>query len=238
MTDLELDPDELKEYVQKGAHYTQEMQALRDKERNLTPYEALIRQLQSDPALSQHIADYFQRGKAAPKAEPQGNLDPIDLLKQEIKRETIQEMQQQFIQPIVHQTAMDRVLGQLRTDPEFSQVDKALTDYVLSQPETIRSDMARQIQTNPKAVVELYEWTKKNLLKPKQTTQETPIPDPVKKETKAPILETGGGTEPPAPTDAKKREKISKLKAKAIQSGNTEALGDWLLEMGGVDHLL
>jgi hypothetical protein len=237
LTDLELDPDELKEYVQKGAHYTQEMQALRDKERNLTPYEALIRQLQTDPALSQHIADYYQRGKA-PKAEPQDGLDPIDLLKQEIKRETIQEMQQQFIQPISHQQVIDRVQATVQRDPMYQEVQAEILRYVQEQPQSVGQMLFRELDQNPKAYMDMFQATKERLEKTKQTKTETPLPEPVKKETKAPILETSGNTDAPEPSETKQRARIDKLKAKALQSGNTDDLASFIKEGGFIDHLL
>jgi hypothetical protein len=243
VTDLELGPDELKEYVQKGAHYTQEMQALRDQQRNLTPYEALIKQVQSDPALSQHIADYFQN-KGKPPAQPKQEFDdPIEELEnrilQKAKQEILGEVQQKYVQPMSKQAVLDRVQATVQSDPMYKDVQTAIIDYVKAQPPSIGRALFAQLDQNPQAYLEMFEATKERLSKnkPDNNKQDEPLPDPVKKETKAPILETGG-SDAPAPTEEKKRAKLDKMKAKAIESGSTEALAAWLRESGGIDHLI
>ena len=237
--ELEVDESEERELLQKGLHYTKEMQALREKERNLSPYEALIKQLQTDPSLNQHIASYYAKGKEPPKEEKAPTFDdPIDQLKYEIKQEArkeiLGEIKKEFVEPMSHQAIINRVRSECQADPMYREIQGEIVKYVQSQPPSIGRTLAMQLDQDPKAYLEVFQATKERLA---TTKTETKLPEPIKKEEKAPILEKSGN-DIPQPSDEKKKAAIDKKKAKAFQSGSTEDLAAFLAAGGFVKHLL
>lgn len=234
--ELEIDETEEKELLQKGLHYTKEMQALREKERSLTPYEALIKQLQTDPALNQHIAGYFAKGKEPEKAPTFD--DPIEQLKYEIKQETrkeiLGEIKKDFVEPMSRQQVISRVAAQVQADPMFNEIQGEIINYVKSQPPLIGRTLAMQLDQDPNAYMEVFAATKERLMR---TKKEPELPKPIKKEEKAPILESGGSTQPQT-SDTKKKEKIDKARAKAFHDNTTESLAAYLQEGGFINNLL
>lgn len=234
--ELEIDETEEKELLQKGLHYTKEMQSLREKERSLSPYEALIKQLQTDPALNQHIAGYFAKGKETEKAPTFD--DPIEQLKYEIKQEArkeiLGEIKKDFVEPMSRQQVLNSVAAKVQADPMFNEIQGEIINYIKAQPPSIGRTLAMQLDQDPAAYLEVFTATKERLSK---TEKKTEIPKPVKKEEKAPILESGGSVQP-VPSDAKKKEKIDKAKAKAFQENSTEALAAYLVEGGFINNLL
>lgn len=237
--ELEVDESEERELLQKGLHYTKAMQALREKERNLAPYDALIKQLQTDPALNQHIASYYAKGKEPTREEKSPTFDdPIDQLKYEIKQEArkeiLGEIKKEFVEPMSHQAIINRVRSECQANPMYREIQGEIVKYVQSQPPSIGRTLAMQLDQDPKAYLEVFQATEERLTK---TKTETKLPEPIKKEEKAPILEKSG-SDAPQPSDDKKRAAIDKKKAKALQSGSTEDLAAFLAEGGFVKHLL
>lgn len=233
-TSIEVDEAEEKELLQKGLHYTKEMQALRDKERGLAPYEGLINHLKSDPKLNQHIASYFQPVVEKPKEDVPKFDDPLEQFRWEVKQEVLAEVEQKYVKPMTRTQVITAAKAELMSDPMFREVHGEIVKYVNAQPPSISRTLALQLDQDPVAYMETFKAMKERLSAIKKQTDE--LPKPIKKEEKPPALESGG-SEQPKPSDTKKRDKIDKAKARALSSGSTEALADFLIEGGFVEHL-
>ena len=66
---------------------------------------------------------------------------------------------------------------------------------------------------------------------------ETSIPAAPERKTKVPLLEASGSGQP-ADNVAENNKKISRMKAKALKSGDPMALAAWLLESGSIDNII
>ena len=238
--EIEVEPDQEVSLMQQGMDYTKKMQALAEKERGYAPYDALLGQLKTDPNLSKHIAEYWKpREPEAPKFE-----DPIEQLKWEIRQDVLNETRQiiqQTAAPIQRQQALNQVRQQMMADPDYSEVHGAIVEYVNSLPPTLQKSTYLQLDQDPASYVEFFQHYKTQLAgkktKPKETTTtEGEVPKPVKRTEKAPILESSGNA-PTEDTVKSTKARIDKAKAKAMRSGDIDALQEWIEVGGFLDHL-
>ena len=231
----ELSVDELIARAQMGTDYTKKTQQLAEKERQLAPLEGLQRQLQTDPNFNQHILSYFGQKKETPVEQPPE--DPVDRLKWEMRQEILADVKKEIqgsIQPLTHQQVVQQVRTSVMADPQYHEVHGRIVEYVKSLPPAIQKTAYLQLDQDPQAYLDTFQHFKRQITT--QPTQETPKeqlpPTPVQKTDHAPLLENAGSL-PPTSTDAvKQREKIDKAKAKALRSGSTEALADFI-QIGG-----
>jgi hypothetical protein len=231
--DKEVTQAELFDLAQKGYDYTSKTQSLAQERDQLAPYVGLANILKSDPIKAQQIAAIIS---GQPQPAQKTFDDPIEQLKWETKQEALAEFRQEMAQqmtPIHRQQALNQVRQQVQSDPDYQQVHAAIIEMVKSQPPAIQKTMYLQLDQDPSAYVEAFQFHKQRLQKPATTT----IPKPVKTTSHAPILETGGVAAPEGVEGKAKAEKISKLKAKALREGNTMAVADWLKASGAIDHL-
>lgn len=247
---IEVDDEQVTALAQMGTDYQQKMADWREKDSALAPYEALIKQLQTDPGLSQHLATYFRQGPQQP-AKPQFD-DPIDQLKYDIRQELMQEFEarqaklvQENIIPLHKQAALNQVKQSVMQDPDYQAVHGAILTYVQGLPPSLQKTTYAQLDQDPKAYIEMFTHYKQQLAANRTkapttttTTEEEPaakLEPAVRRTEKAPLL----GSPNPAPPEvsAQKRAKVDKMKAAALRSGNVETLANWLDEGGFLDHL-
>lgn len=234
--EVEIEPDKEVELLQKGYDYTQKTQELSRLKSELAPIEGLAKQIQSDPKLAQYIAGYFQQKVVEEPKKPQFD-DPIEELKWNIKQETIEEVRKSLVQPLQEQNQMmshkqrlDATRSQVQADPMYQKVQEKIVAYVQSLPPKLQHTTYLQLDQDPDAYQEAYSHFRKQL-----ETNAPPV-NTVKKEERAPILESAGKA-PEVTGDTKKTERVAKAKAKALSSGDPSALADWLLQSGAIDHL-
>lgn len=253
----ELDKDELVNLAQKGFDYTRKTQALADRERQLAPLEGIAKTAQSDPAFAAYLRDYFVQKGTAPRKEEQPPTkfdDPIDELKYNLKKEVREEFRQELSakeQQMAHQLVIQRVRSEARQDPDFQDVTKLMVDHLKTLPEETGKLVFLQWDQNPAAYQQAFTHYRAvvQAIKSKApaptpggttATPETPKPPattPERRTEKAPLLESSGAGEPTDKT-AERNKKISKMKAKALRSGDPTAIADWLLESGSIDNII
>jgi len=231
----EVTQEQLLDLAQKGFDYTQKTQALAQERDNLAPYQGLANRIKSDPQLASQIAELLS-GKT-PQQEPEKPRfdDPIEQLKWETKQETLAEVRQEMqrnLTPLHRQQALNQVKAQVQSDPDYREIHQKIIEMVQSQPPALQKTMYLQLDQDPRSYLEVFQHYKKQMA-PGSIT----LPKPVKKETRAPILESGG-MEPAEGIRSKgKAERLSKQKAAALRSGDPLAIADWLQDSGAIDHL-
>jgi hypothetical protein len=235
--DKEVTQDELFDLAQKGFDYTQKTQALAQERDQLAPYQGLAKLIQSDPLKANQIAAILS-GQQPKEAEKPKFDDPIEQLKWETKQETLAEVRREMRQnlvPLHRQQALSQIKQQAQADPDYKEIHQKIIELVKAQPPSLQKTMYLQLDQDPKAYMEAFQHFKK------QMSQEEPsapiVPKPTKKETHAPILESGGVAAPEGVEGKAKSVRISKLKAKAFRTGDPTALSDWLKASGAIDHL-
>jgi len=235
----ELTEDEIISYAQKGKDYTRKTQQLAEEKNALTPYSALIKQLQADPNLSKHIADYWQKPIA--KEESPKFEDPIEQLKWEIKQdilgETNRKIQEATI-PFAKQFTIQQVQARVMADPDYQEVHGKILEYVQGLPPTLQKTAYLQLDQDTNSYLEMFNHFKG--LKASDKKEPTPpvkTPEPVKKTERAPILESSN-TAPSEEAVAGQKVKLDKSKAKALKNGSVEALQEYLEAGGFLNNIL
>lgn len=234
---IEKTEEEVESLAQMGLDYTKKMQALAEEKRSLSPYEGLIKQLQTDPNLSQHIANYWQKPE---KVETPHFDDPIEQLKYEIKQEVIRETKREIeekVTPLHKQAVLNDVKTRVQSDPDYAVVHKAIIDMVASQPPSLQKNMYLQLDQDPASYLEAFQHfkTQINSLKT-EPKNEAKSPEPVKKTERAPILEASNNT-PSEETVKGQRVKLDKARARALREGSVDALQEFLITGGFLEHL-
>jgi len=234
--DKEVTRAELLDLAQKGFDYTQKTQKLAQERDELSPYVGLVQKIKSDPELANLIATKLS-GQQAPQAQAKPTFDdPVEQLKWETKQEVMAEVRkemQQNITPLARQSALDRVRMTVQADPDYQVVQKAIIDMVKSQPPSVQKTLFLQLDQDPQAYLETFNHYKNSMAKKTEIIK----PSPVKKETHAPVLESGGVSPPDGIQAKEKAARLSKQKAKALRNGDNLELADWLVNSGAIDHL-
>jgi hypothetical protein len=227
----EVSQDELIDFAQKGFDYTQKTQALANERNRLAPYEGLANLIKSDPVKANHIAAILAGQPQAPP--PQQFEDPIEQLKFETIQKAKAEIRQEMaanLAPLHQQQVINQVKSDIQRDPEYPVIHERILDMVKSLPPALREDTFNRLNYDVKAYLETYQQFK--------SMKQAPEPKPVKKESRAPILESGGISAPEGIEGKAKAERMTKMKAKALRSGDPTAVADWLKASGAIDHLL
>jgi hypothetical protein len=233
--DKEVTQAELYDLAQKGFDYTSKTQALASERDQLAPYVGLANILKSDPIKAQQIAAIISGQPQQPKEQPKHFDDPIEQLKWETKQEALAEFRSEMqaqMTPIHRQQALNQVRQQVQADPDYAVVHAAIIEMVKLQPPSIQKTMYLQLDQDPSAYVEAFQFHKERLQKTTAT-----LPKPVKTTSRAPILESSGVAAPEGIEGKARQERISKQKAKALREGSTTAIADWLKSSGAIDHL-
>lgn len=228
---------ELLDLAQKGFDYTQKTQALATERDQLAPYQGLANLIKSDPVKAAQITAILSGQALQAQPEKKTFDDPIEQLKWETKQEALAELRKEMaanIAPIHRQQALNQVRSQVQADPDYQEVHTKIIEMVKAQPPSIQKAIYLQLDQDPAAYLDAFQHFKQQKAQKPETT---PIPKPVKKDTHAPILESGG-VEAPAGIEKKAQaERLSKQKAKALREGSTSALADWLKASGAIEHL-
>lgn len=226
----EVTQDELIELAQKGFDYTKKTQDLSIERDNLAPYVGLANQIKARPELAQKIAELL----TGTQQTEQPPSDPVDELKYEMKREAEQIADQKIktaIEPLAQLQRINAVKAEVQRDPDYTKVQAEMLNLIKSQPPALQEQLARRLNEDIPTYLETFQFLKKKL------ATETKKPQAVKKETKTPILEAGGVESPQMADNKAKTERISKMKAKALRSGDPSEIASWLTESGALDHL-
>lgn len=230
----EVTQDELLDLAQKGFDYTKKTQDLATERDNLAPYVGLANQIKSNPILASQIAALISgQQQATPQAQESPKFDdPIEQLKWETKQEALAEFEKKLM-PMQRMQVINNVRAEVQRDPDYQAIHAQIIDMVKSQPPSIQKTLYLQLDQDPQAYLEAFQHFKQQ----KATTQPTETPKPVKKETHAPLLESSGNSAPDAVGKKAQQEKISKMKAKALRSGDPMEVSKWLAASGALDHL-
>lgn len=226
----EVTQEELIELAQKGFDYTKKTQDLATERDNLAPYVGLANQIKARPELAQKIAELL----TGTQQTEQPPSDPVDELKYEMKREAEQIADQKIktaIEPLAQLQRINAVKAEVQRDPDYTKVQAEMLNLIKSQPPALQEQLARRLNEDIPTYLETFQFLKKKL------ATETKKPQAVKKETKTPILEAGGVESPQMADNKAKTERISKMKAKALRSGDPSEIASWLTESGALDHL-
>ena len=137
----------------------------------------------------------------------------------------IDQLEQQ-LQMQQHITALDRVRAEVQKDPQFNEVQAAILDQIKSMPESIGRNLYLQLDQDPRAYIDMFQTVKQRLAKSQpQSKEQGTAPEPVKRETKAPILEQGNNAEIETAAQQKMNERIKELQRKS-KNGDYRATGE------------
>ena len=190
----------------------------------------MANQIKARPELAQKIAELL----TGTQQTEQPPSDPVDELKYEMKREAEQIADQKIktaIEPLAQLQRINAVKAEVQRDPDYTKVQAEMLNLIKSQPPVLQEQLARRLNEDIPTYLETFQFLKKKL------ATETKKPQAVKKETKTPILEAGGVESPQMADNKAKTERISKMKAKALRSGDPSEIASWLTESGALDHL-
>src|SRR5512133_3735104 len=172
--DKEVTQDELISLAQQGYDYTQKTQALADERNQLAPYQGLANVIKADPVKAAQIAAIISgQAPVVPQAETKPTFDdPIEQLKWETKQEALaeirQEMQQQIV-PMQRMQALNQVKAQIQVDPDYKEVHQAIVDSIKAQPPAIQKTMYMQLDQDPAAYMDAFQFHKTQLASRKTT---------------------------------------------------------------------
>jgi hypothetical protein len=232
----EVSQEELINLAQQGFDYTKKTSDIARERDELAPYVGLANRIKADPLLANQIAALVSGQTIAPKPEVKQFDDPIEQLKYEIGQETLAATRREIqaaAQPIQKLQVLNAVKSEIQRDPDYVEIHQQIIDMVKAQPPAIQRTLYLQLDQDPQAYMETFQQFKNNRV-PKA---ETKAPTPLKTESHAPILESGGVTAPEGVESKAKVERISKMKAKALRSGDPTSVADWLKASGALDHL-
>jgi hypothetical protein len=227
----EVTQDELIELAQKGFDYTKKTQDLSVERDNLAPYVGLANQIKARPELAQKIAELLTGTQQV--QQPQID-DPVEQLKYEMRKEAEQIADQKIktaIDPLSQLQRINAVKAEVQRDPDYKKVQEEMVNLIKSQPPVLQEQLAKRLNEDIPTYLETFQFLKKKL------ATEPVKPTPVKKETKAPLLEAGGVESPEMANNKAKTERLSKMKAKALRSGDPSEIASWLTDSGALDHL-
>jgi hypothetical protein len=243
--EMELPMSEILQLAQQGGDYTQQMQALRERERHVEALSVLGQQLQSDPAFRQYLAAYGQgQGAQQPEQAEQPPADPIERMKWEAKQEARREIEQ-MLNPQLEQMrsqfeqaqqaqAIQRVQAHVATDPMYKDVQAAIVEQLQALPEAMGRDLYARLDSDPQAYMEMYSRTRASLAaRTPQQPQATPprgadgkfvqqpASKPVQRAVKPPVLATPGAD---GSQGQSRKQRFADLAARA-RGGDLNALG-------------
>lgn len=224
---------ELKKLAEAGGDYTRQMQALAEQRRQVESLAALGEALRNDPGLRDHLSAYQRQGQQQAAQPP---ADPIERIKWEAEQTALAKVQEHFgpmLQQMQHQQRIHTTLAQVRQDPLMQDVYGEIHGWLGAMPEEFRQETYQRLDTDPDFFVRTYTHFRDgvkgkkggegggNTPAPAQVQPDAPAtPQPVKRETKAPLLEAPGAEQP----EQGVKKRFSELKSRAY-NGDTAALG-------------
>lgn len=245
--DVEVEPEKEVELLQKGFDYTQKMQALAAEREMLTPHIGIIKAMQSDPTLQRIVAEHLSGRKPEVAAPEKPKFeDPIEELKWEMRQEVMKEVEEKFVKPMrtqtaamTHQQKLDQVRIHVQSDPDFQVVQQGIISNLQHVAETVGPEAAnslmRQLDQDPGAYMKAFQTMKARLAAQKTSNTTTtpdkkPLPEPVRKQEHAPLLEGGGNSS--SETETRAADKRNRELNRKARAGDMKALGELLLNGG------
>lgn len=233
--DKEVDHRELLELAQKGFDYTKKTQKLAQEKDELSPFIGLANRIKGDPILAAQISQLMSGQQPVAKVVEPESDDPVEQLKAEIKRELRNEMEAKLA-PMGKQQMLDRVKMQVQSDPDFNAIQQDIVNMIQAQPKALQRNMFLQLDQDPESYMQTFKHFKK--IRQSDTGVQVSVPKPVSTKTKAPILESAGiASEAPKVTRKEQKVSMDKKRAKALRTGDTQELANWLLDSGALEHL-
>jgi hypothetical protein len=232
----EVTQKELFEFAQKGFDYTQKTQALARERDELAPYVGLAKAIKSDPALAAEIAAKLS-GQPVTPPEKTTFDDPLEEFEHKVYQKVMRDVEtklSQNITPLARQQAIDRFKVQVQSLPDYNEIHPLIVKMVQDAPPALQKDLYTRLDQDPDSYMQTYNHFKKLR---GDTSVTKSAPKPVKKETKAPIVEAGGLAPATDISRKERQESLTKKKAKALRSGDNMAIADWLVDSGALEHL-
>ena len=230
--EIEITPDREIELLQKGYDYDFKKQQIEAERAKLQAYQGLVSAIEASPEIKAKVSQALGYQTAQPPVNEQPSFDdPIDQLKWEIRQEVLQEVKQmakpleQQLQMQQQMTVLDRVRAEVQKDPQFNDVQAAIIEQIKAMPESIGRNLYLQLDQDPKAYMEMFQTVKQRLAKPQPQTKAAELPEPTKRETRAPILEQGNNAESITAEQKKMDERIKDLQRKS-KNGDYRATGE------------
>ena len=200
----------------------------------------------------QQIAQFLQQQEAQrqqaqqPKQQERPEFsDPVEELKWEAKEAAKAELQKEFqsrdqrLNAVQHQMYIEGVKQHFKTDPMYPQVQQLIQEHVKNLPPSVGQDLYRRLDADPRAYAEMYQTVRGRLsqLAQQQPQRQQSQPTAVRRETKAPILESGGGDPGSHVSKAKTKQNdiIKRVRTGKASSGD---LGSYLESLGAIDRLV
>lgn len=227
--EVEITPDKEIELLQKGFDYDFKRSQIEQERARLEPY----RVIEANPQLKQQVAALLMGHQNQPQVIEQPQFDdPIEQLKWEMRQEVLKEVEEKYAKPFQQQmqmqnqmTVLERVRQQVQADPQYNEVQTAIMEQIKSMPESIGKNLYLQLDQDPKAYMEMFQTVKQRLKSTTTTEPQAKLPEPSKRETKAPILEQGNTSESVVAEEKKMNEKIKELSRRS-KNGDLRATGE------------
>ena len=208
---VEVPADREIEFLQKGYDYEHRMQGLEQERAKLQSYNGLVSAIESSPAIRAKVSEAlgYTQTPAAPQT-PQFD-DPIEQLKWETRQEVMKEVEERFMKPMqaqneqsAHQNQLNSIRQQVQTDPQFNDIQAAILEQIKALPESVGKNLYQQLDQDPRAYVDMFNNMKARLKPTAAAPQPQAVtpPTPTKRETKAPLLESGLNAAAPAAQQA------------------------------------
>lgn len=236
--EVEVSPSDEVALLQKGYDYDFKMAALETERARLQQYNGLVSAIEASPDVRQKVSEALGYQKAAPVPEVPQFDDPIEQLKWEIKQETRRELEEQYFKPMQQQTAqtqhqnhLNGVRQQVQADPQFKEIQSEIIKTIKALPESVGKDLYARLDQDPLAYTDMFNSVKARLkLSPSNQPQSTEVPEPTKRESKAPLLESGNNDVPAASEQQRQTERIKELTKKS-KAGDFRATGELMTLM-------
>ena len=236
--EVEVAPEQEVELLQKGYNYEQKMAQLEAERAKLQSYNGLVSAIEASPEIRQKVSQALGYSQEPAKVETPQFDDPIEQLKWETRQEVMREVEEKFVKPMQQQTqqtahmqAVNATRQQVQADPQYNAVQAEIIRTIQALPESVGKNLYLQLDQDPRSYLEMFNSTKERLkLNPTPTPQAKEVPEPTKRETKAPLLETGNNDAPDATEQQKQTERIKELTKKS-RAGDFRATGELMALM-------
>jgi len=231
--EVEISPEKEIELLQKGYDYDYKKAQIEQERARLQAYSGLVSAIEASPDIKAKVAAALGHGTQAPVNEQPTFDDPIEQLKWETRQEVLREVEEKYAKPFQQQmqmqqqvTTLERVRQSVQADPQYQEVQAAIIEQIKSMPESIGKNLYLQLDQDPKSYLDMFQSVKQRLAKPTtEPKQDIALPEPTKRETKAPLLEGTASQEAESAEQTKLNERIKELTRKS-KNGDYRATGE------------
>jgi len=235
--EVEIAPEQEIELLQKGYNYEQKMAQLESERAKIQSYNGLVSAIEASPEIRQKVSQALGYQPAPVKEETPQFDDPIEQLKWETRQEVMREVEEKFVKPMQQQTeatahmqAVNATRQQVQADPQYDAVQAEIIRTIQALPESVGKNLYLQLDQDPRSYLEMFNSTKERLKLTSTTPTVKEVPEPTKRETKAPLLETGNNNAPDASEQQRQTERIKELTKKS-KAGDFRATGELMAMM-------